>query len=84
MKRYRYILLFIVMMLSSLNLFGQKFELTADKTTVKQNERFQVYFTFEGGDGSNLTGFRPPKFDKLKILSLTHVKTGASKLPVFL
>lgn len=70
MKTYRYILPFVVvLMFSSLNLFGQKFELTADKTTVKQNERFQIYFTFEGGDGTNLTGFRPPKFDKLKILS---------------
>lgn len=70
MKIYRYILSFVVvLMFSSLNLFGQKFELTADKTTVKQNERFQIYFTFEGGDGTNLTGFRPPKFDKLKILS---------------
>lgn len=66
----RYILPFVViLMFSSLNLFGQKFELTADKTTVRQNERFQIYFTFDGGDGTNLTGFRPPKFDKLKILS---------------
>lgn len=70
MNIYRYILLFfVVLTFSSLNLFGQKFELTADKTTVRQNDRFQIYFTFEGGDGTNLAAFRPPKFDKLKILS---------------
>ena len=70
MNIYRYILpFFVLLMFSSLNLFGQKFELTADKTTVKQNERFQIYFTFEGGDGTNLKGFRPPNFKKLKILS---------------
>ena len=56
-------------MWSSSNLFGQKFELTADKTTVNQNERFQIYFTFEGAEGSNLQGFRPPNFENLKILS---------------
>ena len=70
MNIHRYILPGIVfLILSCSNLFGQKFELTADKTTVKQNERFKVYFTFEGGDGTNLTGFRPPIFEKLKILS---------------
>ena len=70
MNNYRHILPTIILLLiSGTNLFGQKFELTADKTTVKQNERFQVYFTFEGGDGTNLKGFRPPNFNKLKILS---------------
>ena len=69
MNIHRYILPGIVfLILSCSNLFGQKFELTADKTTVKQNERFKVYFTFEGGDGTNLTGFRPPIFEKLKII----------------
>ena len=70
MNIYRNILFFIVLLLLvNSNLIGQKFELTADKTTVKQNERFQVYFTFEGGEGSNLKGFSPPNFKNFKILS---------------
>jgi len=70
MKNFRYILpLMVLLMFSSTNLFGQKFELTADKTTVKQNEKFQIYFTFDGGDGNNLRGFRPPNLKNFKILS---------------
>lgn len=68
MKLNKNILLILTfMVLGSSGLFSQKFELTADKTTVNQNQRFQVYFTFEGGDGSNLRGFRPPNFETLKL-----------------
>ncbi|MEN8193477.1 MAG: BatD family protein [Bacteroidota bacterium] len=61
-------------------MFGQKFELTADKTTVNQNQRFQVYFTFEGGDGSNLKGFRPPNFNNFKIVSGPNQSSSISMI----
>jgi len=51
------------------NIAAQEFKLTADKTTVRQNERFQVYFTFEGGSGTTLQGYRPPSFENFRILS---------------
>ncbi len=50
-------------------MLAQKFELTVDKTTVKQNERFKVYFTFDGGDRSSMKGYRPPRFKNFRVLS---------------
>lgn len=61
--------LLVLVILTSFDLFGQQFELTSDKTTINQNQRFQVYFTFEGGDGKNVRGFRPPDFNNFKIIS---------------
>ncbi len=70
MKVLRYILpLIVLLMFSGVELYAQKFELTADKTTVKQNERFKIYFTFDGGNGNNLRGFRPPNLKNFKIIS---------------
>ena len=71
MKSISKILLIIIAFYfsSSLELWAQKFEITADKTTVSQNERFQVYLTFEGADASSLQSFRPPSFRGFKILS---------------
>lgn len=55
--------------------FGQTFKTTADRTTVGQNERFQVFFTFEG-NSSNVSGFKPPSFDGFKILSGPNQSTN--------
>ncbi len=48
---------------------AQQFGATVDKTTVGQYDRFQAYFTFEGGDVNGMSNFRPPAFSGFKILS---------------
>lgn len=81
MKLNKNILLILTFLVfGSSSLFSQKFELTADKTTVNQNQRFQVYFTFEGGDGSNLRGFRPPNFENFKIISGPNQSSNISMI----
>jgi hypothetical protein len=51
------------------NLFAQQFKASVDKTTVGQNEKFQVYFEFSGGDYNKVKNFRAPNFEGLKVLS---------------
>ncbi len=58
------------------NIFSQKFEATVDRTTVGQYERFQVFFTFEGGDINKATGFTPPAFIGFKILGGPNQSTS--------
>jgi len=65
--KYSLLVLFLFVFLSSV--FAQKFEVSVDKTTVQQNERFQVYFTFDGGDRTSLQSFRPPNFKNFSVLS---------------
>ena len=48
---------------------AQQFNATVDKTTVGQYDRFQIYFTFDGGDINALSNFRPPALSGLKVLS---------------
>ncbi len=67
--KIKYSILLLVILLLTNSLLAQKFELTADKTTVKQNERFQIYFTFEGGDRTSLEGYRPPSLKNFRVLS---------------
>ncbi|MBI1931877.1 MAG: protein BatD [Ignavibacteriales bacterium] len=64
-KFYFFPLIFLIVS----SLFAQKFEVSVDKSTVGQNERFQIYFTFENGDLGKLNNFRTPSFKGLKILS---------------
>jgi hypothetical protein len=52
-----------------INLYAQQFKSSADKTTVGQNEKFQVYFEFSGGDYNKVKNFRAPNFEGLKVLS---------------
>ncbi len=58
--KYSYVFLALFLLVGTA--FAQKFEVSVDKTTVQQNERFQVYFTFDGGDRASLKGYRPPSF----------------------
>lgn len=60
------LLLFILSVSISL---AQEFSASVDKTTVGQNERFQIYFTFQNGDLNRLRSFTPPSFKGLKIIS---------------
>lgn len=61
--------LFLFILLSSAHIYGQEFNASVDKSTVGQNERFQVYFTFQNGDLNRLDGFTPPSFKGLKVIS---------------
>jgi hypothetical protein len=51
------------------NMFAQQFQATVDKSTVGQYDRFQVYFTFSGGDVNGVQNFRQPNFQGFKVLS---------------
>ncbi len=62
------ITLFTLLLLAA-NLFAQEFNVSADKSTVAQNERFQIYFTFQNGDINKISNFKPPTFSGLKVLS---------------
>jgi hypothetical protein len=41
--KFKYGIFLLILFSFANSLFAQKFELTADKTTVKQNERFKVF-----------------------------------------
>lgn len=69
-------LFFIISVLLSSTVYSQNFNATVDKTTVGQNERFQIYFEFEGASGGNLSNFTPPKFKGFKILSGPNQSTS--------
>jgi len=73
MTRFASKILFVLLIVSVS--CAQKFETTADRTTVGQNERFQVFFTFEG-NSSNVSGFNPPSFKGFKILSGPNQSTN--------
>ncbi len=59
----------ITLILLSVNAFAQEFSASADKTVVQQGERFQVSFTFTGGDVNAVKDFRQPTFQGFMILS---------------
>ncbi len=62
------LLFLIYLLLFSVN-WAQTFEASTEKSVVAQNERFEVSFTFEGGDSQSLKDFRQPDFGGLTILS---------------
>lgn len=66
-------ILFVLISITSL--FAQKFEATADRTTVGQSERFQVFFTFEG-ESTSVSGFNPPSFQGFRVLSGPNQSTN--------
>ena len=49
--------------------FAQEFTASVNETTVSDNERFQISFTFSGSSINNLTKFSPPAFENFMILS---------------
>jgi len=51
------------------NIFAQQLKVSADKTTVSMNERFQIYFEFNAEDLSGVKSFKPPKFGGLNVIS---------------
>jgi hypothetical protein len=69
MKIISKILWIFLLVLFTQNILAQKFAATADRTTVGQNERFQVYFTFSGGDINKVKKFNSPDFKGFKVIS---------------
>lgn len=68
MKNFIRNIVFLAALISG-QIFAQKFEASVDRTTVGQNERFQVYFTLNNADINKASGFRGPSFKGMKILS---------------
>lgn len=79
MKRNLYQKIFLcgfILLLCSVITTAQQFNASVDKTTVGQYERFQFYFTFEGGDVNGLRNFRPSGFSGFKVLSGPNQSTS--------
>jgi len=68
-QKYFYAILLFIYCVSAAYVNAQQFNATVDRTTVGQFDRFQVYFTFEGGDVNGLSNFRAPSFNGFRILS---------------
>ena len=56
--------------------FAQEFTASVDETTVSENDRFQVSFTFSGSTINNLSNFSPPSFENFMILSGPNQSTS--------
>ena len=50
-------------------LIAQQLKVSADKTTVQQNERFQVYYEFDATDLNGIKNFSPPSFKGFNVIS---------------
>lgn len=73
----RKIRLYIILFLSiTVKVFGQEFNASVNETTVADNERFQVTFTFSGKSINNLSKFSPPSFENFLILSGPNQSTS--------
>lgn len=57
-------------------LFAQQFRVSADKTTVEQNERFQIYYEFDATDLNAIKSFQPPSFKGLNVISGPNQSTS--------
>ena len=56
--------------------FAQEFVASVNETTVGDNDRFQVSFTFSGSNINNLSKFTPPSFENFLILSGPNQSTS--------
>ena len=63
------IIIFLLVVITSGYLFAQEFSASVDKSTLGQNERFQIYFTFQDGDLNRLSSFTPPTFKGINLIS---------------
>lgn len=72
-KAFTYILLIFSLFGIS---FAQEFTASVNETTVADNERFQVSFTFSGKSINNLSKFTPPSFENFLLLSGPNQSTS--------
>jgi len=68
-KIYFSLAIFVIFLLGFTNLYAQTFTASTDFAKVGENERFQVTFTLQGADNSNISNFRSPSFNGFKILN---------------
>jgi hypothetical protein len=72
-----FLLYSLFFILSALQLISaQEFTASVRETTVADNERFQVSFTFSGKSINNLSKFTPPSFENFLILSGPNQSTS--------
>lgn len=67
MNRIKIILLYSLIYI--LPVFGQEFKASVDRLNIGQNQRFQVDFTFAGGDINDVKNFKAPDFKGFRVLS---------------
>ena len=67
---------FYFLLVTSRLVFAQEFTASVDETTVSENDRFQVSFTFSGSTINNLSKFSPPSFENFMILSGPNQSTS--------
>jgi hypothetical protein len=75
-NRYFYLFTFIFFLGLLSQSFAQAFTASVNETTVADNERFQVTFTFSGKSINNLSKFTPPSFENFMILSGPNQSTS--------
>jgi len=61
--------IFIVLLIITSTSIAQSFDASVDRSTVGQNERFQVYFAFSGEDINSVRSFNAPSFRNFQVLS---------------
>lgn len=61
--------IFVYILIFTSCIIAQDFTASVNETTVADNERFQVSFTFSGKSINDLTNFKPPKFSNFLVLS---------------
>ena len=66
----------VLFLFISASVFPQKFNASVDKTTLGQNERFRLYFTFDGEDMNAVRNFRAPQIVGLRIISGPNQSTN--------
>jgi hypothetical protein len=69
-------LLFIFILFLPIRLASQSFTASVDETTVADNERFEVSFTFSGTDINSLKNFKPPSFNNFLVFSGPNQSTS--------
>jgi len=69
------IVLFLFLFLQPI-LFAQEFTASVNETTVADNVRFQVSFSFSGKSINNLKNFKPPSFSNFLVLSGPNQSTS--------
>ena len=67
---------FFLVVLTQQNSFAQEFTASVDETTVSENERFQISFTFSGSSINDLSKFSPPSFENFMVLSGPNQSTS--------
>ena len=60
------------------SVLAQQFTARVNQTSVNAGQRFQIDFVFEGSDINNVSGFQPPNFGGLKILSGPNISQSMS------